>query len=237
MSITNKKAFTFGTILAVSFFGVLALIFAPIFGDGKNGLVYSDDMFNKLSKGSSYFIPKVAKSNEEFLGKSFLLTFRLEKPEQTAAAVKALRVAGAQVEHAQDELTVRGDLGKVLAAVLTDADAMFKNDGRPVAARYGMDEREAMASWWAVLKSMDKAFKKQKQIDEAKITSDVMKKAIEPAYNFYEIDALKIKDRLGKMTGLLVFYVIYTMWWGFAIFYLFEGIGLTMKKAKVKKEV
>jgi hypothetical protein len=39
------------------------------------------------------------------------------------------------------------------------------------------------------------------------------------------------------MTGLLVFYVIYTMWWGFAIFYMFDGIGLTMKKAKVKKEV
>jgi nucleotide-binding universal stress UspA family protein len=27
------------------------------------------------------------------------------------------------------------------------------------------------------------------------------------------------------------------MWWGFAIFYMFDGIGLTMKKAKVKKEV
>jgi hypothetical protein len=39
------------------------------------------------------------------------------------------------------------------------------------------------------------------------------------------------------MTFLLVFYVAYTMWWGFAIFYIFEGIGLSMKKAKVKKEV
>jgi len=29
------------------------------------------------------------------------------------------------------------------------------------------------------------------------------------------------------MTGLLVFYVIYTMWGVFAIFYMFDGIGLT----------
>jgi hypothetical protein len=27
------------------------------------------------------------------------------------------------------------------------------------------------------------------------------------------------------------------MWWGFAIFFIFEGLGLSMKKAKVKKEV
>jgi hypothetical protein len=39
------------------------------------------------------------------------------------------------------------------------------------------------------------------------------------------------------MTGLLLFYVMYTMWWGFAIFFLFEGFGLTMKKSKIKKEV
>ncbi len=44
-------------------------------------------------------------------------------------------------------------------------------------------------------------------------------------------------EKAGIMTGLLVFYVVYTMWWGFAIFYMFDGIGLTMKKAKVKKEV
>jgi hypothetical protein len=39
------------------------------------------------------------------------------------------------------------------------------------------------------------------------------------------------------MTFLLVFYIAYTMWWGFSIFFFFEGIGLSMKKAKVKKEV
>ena len=66
---------------------------------------------------------------------------------------------------------------------------------------------------------------------------DVMKKAVETAYNFYGISPERVSDRIGLMTGLLVFYVVYTLWWGFAIFFIFEGIGLTMKKAKVKKEV
>ena len=64
-----------------------------------------------------------------------------------------------------------------------------------------------------------------------------MKKAVEPAYNYYGVVAEKVIDKAVIMTGLLVFYVAYTMWWGFAIFYMFDGIGLTMKKAKVKKEV
>jgi len=58
MLIRNSKMFNLGGLLALSFLGVLLLIFSPVF-DGKNGLVYSDDLFNKLSKGSSYFIPKV----------------------------------------------------------------------------------------------------------------------------------------------------------------------------------
>ena len=84
---------------------------------------------------------------------------------------------------------------------------------------------------------MDKELKKEKLIAEANMISDVKKKAVETAYNFYGIAPEKVSDRVGIMTALLVFYVIYTMWYGFAIFYIFEGVGLSMKKAKVKKEV
>ncbi len=238
MATTNKKTFSTGLFLALTFFGVLVLIFSPIFGDGKNGLAYSDDMFNKLSKGSSYFIPKVAKSSEKFKGAQIALVIRLDKPEQqNAVATKLLASAGTAVKKASADIQMTGDLGTLMSRILRDADDMYKNDGAAVARRYGVDEKEAMASWWNVLKVMDKALKKQGRIEEAKIVSDVMKKAVEPAYNFYKIDAQQVSEKALIMTGLLVFYVIYTMWWGFAIFYMFDGIGLTMKKAKVKKEV
>jgi len=237
MIVKNNKAFSIGAFLAVSFFGVLTLIFSPIFGEGKNGLVYSDDMFNRLSKGSSYFIPKVAKSNEAIKGTQVSLVIKLEKAEQSETALKVLTAAGTGAQNTGAGIELKGDLGAVMVKVLQDADDMFKNDGKKVADRYGMDEKEAMTSWWNMLKVMDKELKKQGKIPEAKVVSDVMKKAVEPAFNFYKIESQKVVDKAGIMTGLLVFYVAYTMWWGFAIFYMFDGIGLTMKKAKVKKEV
>ena len=237
MTVKNKKALSIGIFLALSFWGILALIFSPVFGDGKNGLQYADDMFNKLAKGSSYFIPKVMKSNEKFMGKNFSADIKFAKPEQAALAVKLATAAGAHAETTNSETTISGDLGKLLSNILQDADDMFKNQGDMISKRYGIDEKEVMNAWWNVLSNMDKALKKTGNIVEAKIASDVMKKAVEPAYNFYKIEGQRVSEKAGIMSGLLVFYVFYTMWWGFAIYYLFDGIGLTMKKAKVKREV
>jgi hypothetical protein len=237
MIVKNTKMFSVGAFLALTFIGVLTLIFSPVFGNGMNGLTYADDMFNKLSKGSSYFIPKVVKSNEKFTNTSIALTVKLEKPEQNEDTMKLLTAAGVAVKNDGPALQISGNLGALMSKVLVDADDMYKNDGKKVADRYGIDEKAAMTSWWNVLKVMDKELKKQGKIEDAKIVSDVMKKAVEPAYNYYKIEAQQVADKALIMTGLLVFYVAYTMWWGFAIFYMFDGIGLTMKKAKVKKEV
>jgi len=237
MIVKNKTAFAQGAVLAVTFAGVLALIFSPVFGEGRNGLVYADDMFNKLSKGSSYFIPKVTKSNEKFANTAIAVSVKFEKPEQIDGTIKLLATAGIAAKNANPELQLNGNLGALMAKILQDSDDMYKNNGAAVAARYGIDEKEAMASWHVMLKGVDKALKKQGKIEEAKIVSDVMKKAVEPAYNYYKVEAQNVVDKAGIMTGLLVFYVAYTMWWGFAIFFMFDGIGLTMKKAKVKKEV
>lgn len=232
MLVTNKKAMTLGVILAVSFFGVLALIFAPIFGDGKNGLVFSDDMFNKLSKGSSYFIPKVMEDAKAFAGKPLSITIKMDKDSQVANALKVLSTAGATAEASGTEIKIQADLGALMTAILVDSDYMYKNNGKAVSEKYALNEKEVMVAWWNVLKQLDKPLKKEGKIAEAKIVSDVMKKAVETAHNFYGIEAQKVTEKAGIMTGLLVFYVIYTMWWGFAIFYLFEGLGLSASKAK-----
>jgi hypothetical protein len=237
MIVKNKMEFAKGAILAVTFAGVLALIFSPVFGEGRNGLVYADDMFNKLSKGSSYFIPKVAKSNEQFANTVIAVNVKYEKPEQIDGTVKLLTVSGIEAKNVNPELQINGNLGALMAKILQDSDDMYKNNGAAVAARYGVEEKQIMETWHTLLKGVDKNLKKQGKIEEAKIVSDVMKKAIEPAYNYYKVEAQNVVDKAGIMTGLLVFYVVYTMWWGFAIFFMFDGIGLTMKKAKVKKEV
>lgn len=241
MAKTNSKTFGVGVALAISFFVVLALIFSPVFGadkDGKamNGLTYADDLFNKLSKGSSYFIPKLQKSAQAFAGRPFAAEVKLEKPEVAALAANLFTAAGATASAEGGKLAVSGDLGAVLAAVLRDADEMYRNDGKAVAERYGAKEKDALRAWWTSFSAVDKFLKKNGKIEEAKMVSDVMKKGVETAYNYYGVEAQNVADKALLMTGLLVFYVIYTMWWGFAIFYMFDGIGLTMTKAKVKKE-
>jgi hypothetical protein len=195
-------------------------------------------MFNKLSKGSSYFIPKVMKSNEKFANTTVAVSVKFEKPEQIDGTVKLLASAGIEAKNANPELQINGNLGVLMSKIIQDSDDMYKNNGAAVAARYGgAEEKTVMETWHNMLKGVDKALKKQGKIEDAKIVSDVMKKAVEPAYNYYKVEAQNVVDKAGIMTGLLVFYVAYTMWWGFSIFYMFDGIGLTMKKAKVKKEV
>jgi hypothetical protein len=257
MAIKHKGHFVLGLILFFSFFGVLFLTFSPIFpkapdGTPQNGLEWADRMFNRLSKGSSYFIPKVTKSNEEFMGHMFSVTLKMSKPEdkpgegekraERSAALFIVNEGIAKAEVKGTELKIEGDLGKVLAVALRDSETMYRNEGEKISALYGTamktdDMKQMFRQWYNVLDRMNKTFVKEKKAAEAKIVSDVMKKAIETAYNYYGIIPEKVKDRMGIMTFMLVFYVVYTMWWGFAIFYLFEASGLSMKKAKVKKEV
>lgn len=236
MAKTNGRAIGIGLVLAISFFAVLALIFMPVFGGGLNGLDYADDLFNKLSKGSSYFVPKLQKSVQEHAGRPFAETVALDKPETAALAAKLFTAAGATAQADGGKLTVSGDLGAVLAVVLRDTDEMYRNDGKAVAARYGVKEKDALKTWWTAFTAMDKSFKKAGKIEDSKIVSDVLKKGVETAYNYYGIPAEKVADKWLLMTGVLIFYLIYTLWWGFAIFFLFDGMGLTMTKAKVKKE-
>lgn len=236
MLVRNQKTLNLGALLGFSFIGVLFLIFSPVFG-GKNGLEYSDDLFNKLAKGSSYFIPEIAESVQEFNGKNISVTFKMDKPEAAQEAAKMLLAGGVQVGADGSELKVSGDLGKLLGTVLKDSDAMYKNDGAGLSALYKVDGMDVMSIWWKVLNRTARELQKQKKVEEANIAIEVMRKGIEPAYNFYGIEAQSVTDKAGILITLLVFYVVYTMWWGYSIFYLFDGLGLTMKKAKIKKEV
>jgi hypothetical protein len=250
--VRHGKHLGIGIIMGISFLVVLFLMFSTIFpkskaGEPQNGLQWADEMFNNLAKGSSYFIPKVAKNIEKFKGTMFTATLKMGKPEdkpgdaeqRAGRSAKVLAAAGAKVEVKGAELKiVEGDLGKVLEAALQDAETMYKNEGDKIKAKYGSDDfKQMFRQWNNTLPKISKQFEKEKKMEEANICTDVVKKAIEAAYNFYGVDAVKVKDHIGLMTFLLVFYVAYTMWWGFSIFYTFEGLGLSMKKAKVKKEV
>jgi hypothetical protein len=76
---------------------------------------------------------------------------------------------------------------------------------------------------------MEKGLKRQKKFKEAKVVALVVKKAVESSYNYYKIEPQKITDRWGIVIISLLFYVIYTLWYGFAIMFMFEGWGMKLE--------
>lgn len=232
--IRHTKHFILGVILTIGFFVILWIIFSPIFG-GKNGLQAADELFNSISKGSAYYMKDVAKKVSTLKGQEMSLTVKLPS-EQLAGNVEKILVArNFNATRSKDQISVSGNIGLLLENVLEDSELMYQNKGEALKSMYGIPEKEAMYAWWNFLKGAQKVLMEQKQFAQAKIMNEVITKAVEVGYNFYGINAKNIKEKAGIVTFALVFYVIYTMWWGYSIFYLFEGLGLEMKAGKKKE--
>jgi|YNPNPStandDraft_1061719.scaffolds.fasta_scaffold11014_3 hypothetical protein len=235
MIISEKKDFGKGAVLAASFLVVLGVMFSPVF-EGGNAFKAADKLFNSIAKGSSYYMPAVAKEAASFEGTLFEVTIALKAPEMTRHAKTVLARAGAEVTEAAYDLKVRGDLGRLTKTCLEDAEAMFHNQESRVSDRYGIAGKDALVTWWHVLNLTAKDLTRQERFKEAAYLEQVMKKGVEVGYNFFGIEPKKASTKAGILTFALAFYVLYTLWWGYAILYLFHGLGLEMK-ASAKKEV
>jgi hypothetical protein len=146
-----------------------------------------------------------------------------EEAAQTALLFKS---GGANVDVAGRNLKVDGDLALILENALVDSDEMYWNKGQALSSKYGYRERKALYNWWKGLEEMQKSLNKDKKFKEAKIIALVQKKAVETSYNYYTIEPQKIGEKWGTVLFSLVFYVVYTLWYGFAILFMFEGWGL-----------
>lgn len=264
MLIRNRKAFTRGLLLLGSFLVVFVVFFMPVFpaqeegGEKTNGLVFADHLFNTLSKGSSLFLDPAMQARGNINGPTrertegrtvdievffkqradsytdasgALQEFNL--PESAAALLRGRDFA---VTVSGDSLRIKGELYSLLHSVLEDSFSIYHNNAAEVASRHnGMDGRAVMRTWWHLLSAMIQPMQRAGQVSEAAAVSTVISKGIEPSYNFYGITPMRVVDNIPLVAAFLIFYVIYTMWYGFAIFELFEGIGLTMKKT-IKQE-
>ncbi|OGP60121.1 MAG: hypothetical protein A2V65_01880 [Deltaproteobacteria bacterium RBG_13_49_15] len=226
--IAKKKIFTLGLVMLVAFFVVLFVFFSPVF-KGKNGLDYLDDLYNSISKGSAYYIPASKAEADKFSGNSIEVNLELKTEGRAKQTALLFTQSGSTAEASGAKLKVSGDLGKILNNCLEDSDKMYVNDGQSVSTKYGYNEKNVLFNWWNALSEMDKDLAKQKKFREAKVVSMVKSKAVEPSYNYYKVEPQKIGKRMGVVIFSLAFYVIYTIWYGFAIMFLFEGWGLKLE--------
>lgn len=227
--IANKKRFSTGLGMIAAFIVILIIIFMPVFG-GQNGLDYLDNLYNSISKGSAYKnVKELKKTIGAFDGNKIDVNLTMHSEEQARLTSLLFQKAAAMVNISGPTLKVSGDLGKILTTCLEDTDLMYTNKGQAVSGKYGYDERQVLYNWWTATKEMDKDLKKQKLFKEAKIVTTAEKKAIEMAYNYYKIEPVQISDKYGVVIFSLIFYVIYTLWYGFGIMYMFEGWGLQLE--------
>ncbi|HDQ41606.1 MAG TPA: hypothetical protein ENN39_11335 [Desulfonatronum sp.] len=239
----DKKELSYGVGLILTFFVILFLMWSPLFGkdaDGKglNAFQAADNLFNSIAKGSSYFMEVMEEKNQVFVGKTFKASLELNNERWGAMAQTMLQAAGAGASLDGSTVHVEGDLGAVLQAAIIDSRDMFHNDGAKVGSRYGHGEpqaRELLYVWNNLIKGLEKELNAQERFADAKHLGEVLSKSVEVGYNFYGIVAESAGSKAGILTFSLIFYIIYTLWWGMAILFFFEGLGLKMTAGKKKE--
>lgn len=214
-----------GIFMLISFFVLLGVIFAPIFPGKMNGLNYMDNLFNMISKGSSYFIPQSMVEGAKLAGQSIDVKIKMANDKEAVETAKLFAAGGAQAVASGAEVAIKGDVAGIVKNSLADADFMFKNEGKPIVDKYGYDEKKVMFNWWTSFAKINKDLTKQSNFDTAKVFANIQKKALEPAYNYYGVKIENWKENIVLVLASLAFYVVYTLWYGFGLMYVFEGMG------------
>lgn len=228
---TRKQLRNRGLLLLSVFAVVFVIIFLPVFpgteaGSKVDGLDFMDNFFNQLSKGSAYYIPELQEDAQEFAGKDFTGNLIFTTVEQATVVQKLFATNLITAQQKNETLEVQSDFSILINTILQDADVMYHNDGREISNKYGMDERVVLYGWHTTMKAINSSLVKQKKFEESKLVTNSMNKGVEPAYNYYQIEAKPVKQALGLLIFSLVFYIVYTVWYGFGLLYLFEGMGI-----------
>jgi hypothetical protein len=224
---SQKKSLYMGIGMMVTFAVVLVLLFMPLV-NGHNALEYLDNLYNSISKGSAYYVPRIREDVQDAGSRKIDLSLKYDSAARAAQIASWLSADGVSATAEGNEVAVTGDLQTILLNVLDTADIMYHNEGDRITAMYGYDERAVMYDWWKTLKALEYSLNKQERFADANLVALVQAKAVETSYNYYGIKPENIGDKYGIVFISLLFYVIYTLWYGFGILYLFEGWGLRL---------
>lgn len=224
--IVNRRQFTKGVISLALFLLLLIPLFTPVF-NGQTGMEAADDLFNSLSKGSSYYIPEVA---EEAAGYQGQLAIRIQTDDtvQADTLAKMFEGAGVAVTVSEGAVEVNGPLNAVLNAAIQDSDDLFNQNEAAVETRYGVEDATHVVYYWHdAFKQIESAYAAEGRFADSLFVKKIAERALEPAYNFAGIAAASVDERAGITIFLLAFYIVYTVWYGFSIMFIFEGLGIT----------
>jgi hypothetical protein len=101
----------------------------------------------------------------------------------------------------------------------------FANDDQKLTDKYKIKPEEVTYCWWIIFDGLTRRYVQENSVDTANFMKTMSTKVFEPAYNFRGIQAQNFNDIFVIALILLIFYVLYTLWYGFSIMYIFEGLG------------
>jgi hypothetical protein len=224
----QRKDLGKGMALLLSFAVVFVSLFMPVI-KGETPIHLLDRLYNSISKGSVNYIPSLLKESRQHLGTDIQFSIEMESPAQAEQIATMFTINGITAETDSSRITISGDLGAITGHILSDADHMFHNNGSGVRQRYSREEKRVLYDWWQVLKAMSKELKVQKRFDDASFVMSVQTKAVECSFNYYGIESQDIIDQALLVVLSLVFYVFYTIWFGYAILFFMTGMGLKLE--------
>jgi hypothetical protein len=225
-----------GLVGLLTFLVVLALWILPVF-NRQTGLEWADNLFNQLAKSSAYYVPSVAKRVERFKDVVVDLSVNPRWAGGDRAVAKILMVNGISASLIGDgRVRIRGSLEGLSLAASADADLLFKGREESLRSKYGLNGKEVIYYWWTAFDDLSRRYLQLNRPDEADFARFITSRVLEPSYNFAGIEPRTVSENVGIIAAILLFYVVYTLWYGFSIMYLFEGFGVQAKKSTSKKE-
>jgi hypothetical protein len=236
MIIKSRRKFLKGTIGLVTFSVAFCLWVFPVTGN-RTGVQFADDLFNQFSKNSAYHIPSALKMAQKFKGVAIDISFNPRWPGADRSLTKIIEAQGMSAYPVGDgRVRIKGDLGLLGIAAATDADLLFKGNEKTLEGKYGLPGKDVIYYWWTAFDDLVRRYVQLNRVSEADFTKFMTTRVLEPSYNFAGIIPRKVMEKAGMISFLLLTYLSYTLWYGFSILFLFEGLGISATKPTLKKE-
>ncbi|MBN1381325.1 MAG: sulfite exporter TauE/SafE family protein [Deltaproteobacteria bacterium] len=234
--IINARKFKIGIAGLAAFCVVFTVSFFPMIGQ-KTALQWADGLFNGLAKNSADYHAESQKAALKFKGTNIDLGIRPRDFADGPTLVKLIGKNGAEARIAPDgRVRIQGDLGRLAEAALADAALVFHNQDQRIEAQYQMPGTEVLYCWWIIFDGLTRRYIQDNRGAEAAFSKIMTGKILEPAYNFRNIEPSKIGDHKLPVLLLLGFYILYTIWYGLSIMFIFEGLGISAGKPGNKAE-
>ncbi|MDO8736288.1 MAG: hypothetical protein Q7K29_04305 [Thermoleophilia bacterium] len=257
--IANKRLFGLGFGMLLSFFVVLVLLFMPLWQGGtENGLNMIDDLFNRVSKSSSDFMEKESEEAKAEMGTRVKFTTgpvrEADEPDKEVRTAQALRIAelfkgveGTTVSVDGTKVKVEGDMGLIMEAVIADSTVAFGENEGVLQKKYGypsqgykaipnrelsqegLADEMVMYDWYMGIDNAQRDLTVLEEFDQSKVLMELNERSVEPAYNYYGIEASSPKNEWFALVLANIGYILYTVWYGFALLFMFEGWGLKLE--------